>query len=237
VWGQIDDEGDGEPDEDDSGYEDSELHAVMQAWVLRRCNIRPLTTVPIHPLRLMRPFDPSGGGGSFRVVLDSARRLVRPNADKSLKPDQPPPALLAKCSTVRASTDGTLELRTVFLAQRLKLTSPTAAPEWADASGGTPLPPPTGTTGSADDDAAAAAAAGAGDTPLPSAAVCLLFEIFEMDGSADKAVISRLAWAVLPLFAAAQSAGAQGLLYLMMGRFQLPLYGTEGSTRDVHPPI
>ena len=43
VWGEIDDEGDGEPDPDDWGYEKTELFDVLQSWVLRRTNIRPVS--------------------------------------------------------------------------------------------------------------------------------------------------------------------------------------------------
>lgn len=46
VWGEIDDEGDGEPDPDDYDYTVTELFDVVQSWVLRRTNIRPVRAAP-----------------------------------------------------------------------------------------------------------------------------------------------------------------------------------------------
>jgi hypothetical protein len=72
VFGEIDDEGDGTPDPDDWGYEDAELHDVMQAWVIRRVNIRPLTNVPMLDPRFLRAH-PAGAG--FALHLDATRGL------------------------------------------------------------------------------------------------------------------------------------------------------------------
>jgi len=120
VWGEIDDEGDGEPDPDDYGYESTEIFDVVQSWVLRRTNIRPLTNVPMLDLRYLRQYNDQG----LAVTICCTRCLS--NDKKQVAP------LVARCVIAAA----TLECRhEVFTARALDVASPTTAPVWSDQSG------------------------------------------------------------------------------------------------------
>ena len=120
AWGEIDDEGDGEPDPDDFGYADEELFDVMQSWVLRRTNIRPLTNVPLLDVRCLRAYNPEQG---LSLWVDTTLRL--PNEKRPLP-------LIGRCSLIGADTE--TETEPLFLARGLDLDSPVVAPEWSDAS-------------------------------------------------------------------------------------------------------
>eukprot|EP01045_Picozoa_sp_COSAG04_P015960 COSAG04_NODE_1300_length_7317_cov_56.834682_2_plen_164_part_00 len=125
VWGEIDDEDDGEPDPDDYGYEDTELFDVLQAWVLRRLNIRPLTNVPLLDLRHLRPWRGSAAG--FELCVDGMRRV--PN-------EKGPAALLVKCVLLQGSAGkakkggGASVGEVLFVGSDLKMASPVSAPRW-----------------------------------------------------------------------------------------------------------
>ena len=120
AWGEIDDEGDGEPDPDDFGYADEELFDVMQSWVLRRTNIRPLTNVPLLDVRCLRAYNPEQG---LSLWVDTTLRL--PNEKRPLP-------LIGRCSLIGADTE--TETEPLFVARGLDLDSPVIAPEWSDAS-------------------------------------------------------------------------------------------------------
>ena len=120
AWGEIDDEGDGEPDPDDFGYADEELFDVMQSWVLRRTNIRPLTNVPLLDVRCLRAYNPEQG---LSLWVDTTLRL--PNEKRPLP-------LIGRCSLIGADTEA--ETEPLFVARGLDLDSPVIAPEWSDAS-------------------------------------------------------------------------------------------------------
>lgn len=117
VWGEIDDEGDGEPDPDDYGYESTEIFDVVQSWVLRRTNIRPLTNVPLLDRRYLKAYSDQG----LEVTVCSTLRL--PNDKKHIAP------LVARCSIVAAATQDPCRLE-AFTARVLDMASPTTAPVW-----------------------------------------------------------------------------------------------------------
>ena len=78
VFGPIDDDGDGEPGADDHGFGNLEVFDVLQSWVLRRTNIRPLTNVPL--LRVVEEegaaadADTSSVGGHAAAAMDDGPR-------------------------------------------------------------------------------------------------------------------------------------------------------------------
>lgn len=221
VWGGIDDEGDGKPDPDDFGYEDTELFDVVQSWVLRRTNIRPLSNVPLVDLRNLRPYSVTQG---FEVHVDAMRRL--PN-EKLQAP------LVCKCMLVTAALpigmqldlskikgkekrkkepEVTLSYDDLFVAGGLNMESAVTAPNWKDARG---------------------KKAGAVEG---TAALLVAVHTCSAPASGGTTTSKILAWAVLPLFLPSDSAGADAggseRLFLNAGRFQLPLFSAAKTLSD-----
>ena len=204
VWGEIDDEDDGEPDPDDYGYEETELFDVLQAWVLRRLNIRPLTNVPLLDLRHLRPWRGSAAG--FELCVDGMRRV--PN-------EKGPAPLLVKCVLLQGSAGkakkGAASVGDVlFVGSDLKMASPVSAPRWGDAKG-----------------------SWSGELKGDSSVAAVVVTVHTARAEGGGAVkTAPLAWAVLPLFLPQSSLAPTGSDepagdHLNAGRFQLPLFAAD----------